>query len=111
MTANTPLVKIKRKNITALFDYCLDNKIQLTVKPLPSTEEFEIEFNLTDYSRAILLGMFLREQKIELANLAPVISTPIAKLSKKEVKEIQAVSSNETFAALAFDENPAELKF
>jgi hypothetical protein len=83
MTLN-PAVKIKRKSILALFDYCLENKIEITVKPLQN-DEFEVEFNLSDVTKAILLGMFLREMKLELIGVT--LSAPAPKAKKPEVKE------------------------
>lgn len=96
--ALNPAVKIKRKSILALFDYCLDNKIEISVKPLQS-EEFEVEFNLSDVTKAVMLGMFLREMKLELIGVA--ISTPTQKAKKAEVKE---PVKEEAPAAMVFEE-------
>jgi hypothetical protein len=88
-----PAVAVKRKSIQALIDYCLEKKIELTIKPKASgnAEEWHFEFNISDINTAILMGMFLRENKLELigySNTPSVVSTTTARSSKKsEVKE------------------------
>ncbi len=88
-----PTVAVKRKSIQVLIDYCLEKKIELTIKPKASgnAEEWHFEFNITDINAAILMGMFLRENKLELigySNTPSIISTTATRSSKKlEVKE------------------------
>lgn len=84
MTANAPtglpFVSVKKKNIQLLLDYCLENKIEITVSP-KNSEEFKVIFNLKDYNTAIALGMCLRELKIELPGIE---ATPVAALKAKK---------------------------
>lgn len=100
-----PAVKIKRKNIQALFDYCLEAKIEITVKPLQN-DEFEIEFNLSDITKAILLGMFLREMKLELVGVAIPATVASIKAKKPETKE---PVKEEAPSTMVFEEEKLQL--
>lgn len=62
-------VIVKRKNIQSVFDYCLDNRIETKMTPRDMPEEWELEFNVEDILKAINLGMFLKENKLELVGL------------------------------------------
>ncbi len=62
-------VIVKRKNIQVVFDYCLDNRIETRMTPRDMPEEWELEFNVSDIMKAISLGMFLKENKLELVGL------------------------------------------
>lgn len=69
MITNTelPTVLIKRRNIQTIFDYCLDNKIEFSVKEKPFTvEEFEVVLQIEEIKQAIAFGIFARESKIEV---------------------------------------------
>ncbi len=69
MLGQTASVIVKRKNIQVVFDYCLDNKIETKMSPRDMPEEWELEFNVSDIMKAINLGMFLKENKLELVGL------------------------------------------
>ena len=67
-TNETPKISVKRKNVQVLTDFCLENKIEFGMKLKDkSGDEWEMELNLTNVMTAIQLGMFLKENKIELA--------------------------------------------
>jgi hypothetical protein len=62
-----PKVTVKRKNIQSLIDYCLENKIEFAAKLKEnSTEEWEVECCVIAINQAILFGMFLKENHLEL---------------------------------------------
>jgi hypothetical protein len=62
-----PKITVKRKNIQSLIDYCLENKIEFAAKLKEnSTEEWEIECCVIAINQAILFGMFLKENHLEL---------------------------------------------
>ena len=69
MLGQSASVIVKRKNIQVVFDYCLDNKIETKMTPRDMPEEWEMEFGVEDIMKAINLGMFLRENKLELVGL------------------------------------------
>lgn len=72
MTLNNdmPTVLIKRKNIQTIFDYCMDNKIEFSVKEKPFTvEEYEVVLNIEEIKQAIALGIFARESRIEIVGV------------------------------------------
>lgn len=65
-----PVVLIKRRNIQTIFDYCLDNKVEFTVREKPFTvEEYEVILQITDIKKAIAFGIFARENKIEIVGV------------------------------------------
>lgn len=97
-----PAVKIKRKSIQALFDYCLENKIEITVKPLQN-EEFEIEFNIQDVTKAILLGMFLRTERLELIGVT--LSAPASAAKAKKAEAPKEPVREEAPATMVFEED------
>lgn len=100
-----PSVTVKRKNVTALFDYCLDNRIEFIVKPsVTVVDEFEIEVNLSDITKAIAFGMFLKENKLELNGLSQAPKNTVKKVSAPAVKETLA-AKEEAAAPLAFAED------
>jgi len=71
----TPSVNVKRKNIALLLEYCVENKIDFSVKSLISrSEEFEIEFNnISNTKKAVALGMYLKELRLELSGIQPTV--------------------------------------
>src|SRR4051812_46485478 len=87
----TPSVNVKRKNISAVMEYCVENKIEFSVKPLISrSEEYEVDFEVSNTKTAVALGMYLKELRLELngaqAVIPSVVSAPAsAKASKKSV--------------------------
>ena len=110
---DNPSITIKRKNINVVFEYCLDNKVEFTVKPGRTAEESTIEFTMENITRAIAFGMFLRENRIQLNGLEPALNAAATKGGKKqaEAKEKQqaAPTAEETLAGLGFEENNMEL--
>lgn len=65
-----PRVILKSKSIQAVFDYCLEQKIEFSVLPRTfGNDEFEVEFNIKEIKKAIVFGMFLRENKLELLGM------------------------------------------
>ena len=84
MNEEKPTVTVKKKNAFALIEYCIENKIDFTVKSKSSVEDLDVEFIITNTKKAIALGMCLKELKMELNGLNV---TPIAaiKANKKVV--------------------------
>lgn len=75
--SDKPTVTLKRKNIQTVFDYCLDNDFTFSARRAAGKDEFEVEFDVTDVKRGILLGMFLRENRLELnGHTAPAAVAP-----------------------------------
>lgn len=69
MLGQSASVIVKRKSIQVVFDYCMDNRIETRMTPRDMPEEWELEFNISDIMKAINLGMFLKENKLELVGL------------------------------------------
>ena len=100
-----PTVTVKRKNVTALFDYCLDNRIEFIVKPSVAViEEFDVEIGLSDITKAIAFGMFLKENKLEL-NGAPQAPKNTVKKTSIAPAAKETVAVKEEASSLAFSED------
>lgn len=67
-----PKVILKKKQIPVLIDFCLEESIEFSVRQqtFPETD-WEVELRLKDYRTAVLVGMFLRENKMELDGIDP----------------------------------------
>jgi hypothetical protein len=90
MNEATPTVTVKKKNLSTLIEYCIENRIDFTLKSRSANaDDFDIEFNVTNTQKAIALGMCLKELKLEL-NGMNVTSVNTIKASKK------TLSSKET---------------
>jgi hypothetical protein len=78
-----PTVTVKKKNVQSLIEYCIENRIDYTLRS-KSNDDFDIEFIITNTKKAIALGMCLKELRLELNGFSV---TPIAaiKASKKTV--------------------------
>src|SRR3954462_3886880 len=80
-----PTVSVKKKNLTPLIDYCIENKIDFTLTSRSAqSEDFDVEFIINNPKKAIALGMCLKELRLELNGLSV---TPVAaiKANKKPV--------------------------
>jgi hypothetical protein len=83
MNEVTPSVTVKKKNILSLIEYCIENKIDFTVKSKSANnDDFDVEFIITNTKKAIALGMCLKELKMELNGLS-VMPVAAIKASKK----------------------------
>ncbi|MBN1414493.1 MAG: hypothetical protein JW973_05285 [Bacteroidales bacterium] len=63
-------VVLKKKNIPVLVDFCLDESVEFTVKPqsFPDTD-WEFTMKISDIKTAVVAGMFLRENRIEISGI------------------------------------------
>ena len=62
-----PKLVLKKKQISVLVEFCLDESIEFSAKQqaFPETD-WEVELRLKDFKTAILVGMFLRENRLEM---------------------------------------------
>lgn len=118
-----PVVSCKRNKLQDIFDYCLDNKIEFNVKEKSmGIDEFEVALDVQNLKKAVLLGMFLRENRMELvgmpvadkaaANKKPAITKKpvesIFEAPKKEEPKVAAPSFLETKTTEATIEEKSE---
>jgi hypothetical protein len=61
-------VILKQKSIPTLVDFCLEEKIEFSVRPqsFPDTD-WEYNLMVKDIKTAVMTGMFLRENRIDIA--------------------------------------------
>lgn len=61
-------VILKQKSIPTLVDFCLEEKIEFNVRPqaFPDTD-WEFNLLVKDIKTAVMTGMFLRENRIDIA--------------------------------------------
>ena len=64
---NYPKVLLKKKQISILVDFCLEESIEFSVKQqnFPETD-WEVELKIKDVKTGIIVGMFLRENRFEI---------------------------------------------
>lgn len=87
-----PTVSVKKKNLSPLIDYCIENKIDFTLTSRSAqSDDFDVEFIINNPKKAIALGMCLKELKLELNGLSV---TPVAAI--KASKKPAAGSTKET---------------
>jgi len=95
-----PTINVKKKNVQFLVEYCIENKIDFTIKARSeSNDEFKMEFMPATSHKAIALGMCLKELKIELNGLNMVSLTAIK--TRKNGVGTQSLADNEI--KLAFE--------
>lgn len=83
-------VSIKKKNLSSLIEYCIENKIDFTlISKSTHSDDFEMEFMVKNTKKAIALGMCLKELKLELNGLSV---TPVAAI--KAIKKTTTVSKD-----------------
>lgn len=60
-------VILKSKSISVLVDFCIEEKIEFSVRPqaFPDTD-WEFNLLVKDIKTAVFTGMFLRENRIEI---------------------------------------------
>lgn len=115
-TEEKPIILTKRKNIQTVLDYCLEQKISFNANPRAiSIDEWELELDITTIKGAIALGIFVKENKLELYGMGtttPEVTKPkpVAQPSnnkKAEPKEPVAAPSliDELVLAPVVDEN------
>ena len=107
MNEASPSVTVKKKNLSSLLEYCIENKVDFTVKARTASDEFDIEFIIADTKKAIALGMCLKELKMELNGLT-VVPVAAIKAGKKSVNGKDAGLGQgivaEGDAAMAFED-------
>lgn len=90
-----PKVVVKVKNMPLILDYCVENKIKFSASPRLTPDEWEFELSITDIMGAVALGMFLRENRLEMlglqANPAKTQAAKSSKVSKAASKKAEAV--------------------
>ncbi|MFY7734754.1 MAG: hypothetical protein ACOVSR_14820 [Bacteroidia bacterium] len=117
-TDEKPILLTKRKNIQVVIDYCIEQKISFNASPRAiSIDEWEIELNITTIKGAIALGIFVKENKLELYGMgetlkpkAAVASTVTKKVETKEAATAPTLI-DELVLAPVVEENSTSLTF
>lgn len=63
-------VVLKKKSIPMLVDFCLEESVEFAVKPqsFPDTD-WEFTMKISDIKTAVVAGMFLRENRIDISGI------------------------------------------
>ena len=113
-TNNKPKLVVRLKNLQLVFDYCIENKLKFSVAPKLSNDEWEFELNITDIMGAVALGVFVRENRLDVAGLntgAPkvqTISQPVSKSVKPAKSTGKKAGLNDDAGLLGITENSNE---
>jgi hypothetical protein len=117
-TDEKPILLTKRKNIQVVIDYCIEQKISFNASPRAiSIDEWEIELNITTIKGAIALGIFVKENKLELYGMGETLKpkasvTPIvAKKTETKDAAIAPTLIDELVLAPVVEENSTSLTF
>jgi hypothetical protein len=117
-TDDKPIILTKRKNIQVVIDYCIEQKISFSASPRAiSIDEWEIELNITAIKGAIALGIFVKENKLELYGMEETLkpkASPSSTVTKKiETKEaaIAPTLIDELVLTPVVEENSTSLTF
>jgi hypothetical protein len=95
--AANPKVILKKKQIQTVVEYCLEESIEFSVKQQTFPDnDWEIEIKLKDFKAAVLLGMFLRENRIDIDGIEPQrYKRPVKKSDEKPEPSVKGSSSKE----------------
>ena len=91
-------VILKQKTIPLLVDFCIEEKIEFNVRPQPFPDtDWEFNMMVKDIKTAVNTGMFLRENRIDIAGneqqAAKAVKKPVAKKTKEEEDKAAATQS------------------
>jgi hypothetical protein len=89
MLTEQPSVAVKRRFIPLIMDFCMDNKMAFRVIPRHGADEWEVQFDIQEVLPAVALGMFLRENKLELTGFSPMLSKPAPAAPRTKTKKAQ----------------------
>ena len=79
-TEDKPIILTKRKNIQTVLDYCVEQKLSFSANPRAiSIDEWEIELNITTIKGAIALGIFVKENKLEIYGMGTTTPEMVSK--------------------------------
>ena len=79
-TEDKPIILTKRKNIQIVLDYCVEQKLSFSANPRAiSIDEWEIELNITTIKGAIALGIFVKENKLEIYGMGTTTPEVVSK--------------------------------
>lgn len=90
MLTEQPSVAVKRRFMPLIMDFCMDNKMAFRVIPRHGADEWEVQFDIQEVLPAVALGMFLRENKLELTGFSPMLSKPAPAAPRTKTKKSQA---------------------
>jgi len=90
MNGEKPLLHVKRSKINEVFEYCLDNGIAFNVQERAmGIDEFEITMEIENIKKAIQLGYFLKENRLELVGAnGNEAKTVVRKTAVKKTTEV-----------------------
>lgn len=90
--SDKPKVIVKSKNIQTLIDYCIEQKIEFTVSPRTiANDEWEIDVNVKEIKKAIVFGMFLKENKFDLYGFEETAKKTTTAAKQQPAKKIEPV--------------------
>ncbi len=77
-----------------MLDYCIDNKLEFSVKSKPLTDEFEVIMTFDDLKKAIAFGVFVKENRIEIPGVFETQKSSNTKKPNGKVDEIAPVAES-----------------
>jgi len=82
-------VVLKKKNIPLVVDFCLEESVEFIVKPQAFPDnDWEFTMKISDIKTAVVAGMFLRENRIEISGIdQQKYKKPVKKSKEEEADE------------------------
>jgi hypothetical protein len=94
-------VILKSKSISVVVDFCIEEKIEFSVRPqaFPDTD-WEFNILVKDIKTAVLTGMFLRDNRIDIMGneqqQQKLKKAPVVKKKEEEKQVAEEIKDNET---------------
>jgi hypothetical protein len=90
-------VILKQKSIPVVIDFCLEERIEVNVRPQAFPDnDWELDLIVKDIKTAVMTGMFLRDNRIEIAGTDQQKSKkPVVKKTREEEEKNKSAASDE----------------
>jgi hypothetical protein len=102
-SATFPKVVLKKKQIPTLIDFCLEESIEFNVKQqnFPDTD-WEVELKIKEIKTALLVGMFLRDNKFEISGIEQqrIVKKPVSKKGEDKTDKEESEPKSKSKSAV-----------
>lgn len=107
---DSTVITLKRKSILSVIEYCLDNKLEFTVKDKEfGHDEFELKLTINDIKKALAFGYYARENKIDIPGITEPVKPAPAKSRTSKTNSSETEDKGKTKEKEAVKEPVAEI--
>lgn len=101
-----PSLSLRKKNVQLFIDFCIDTRQEFSLIP-KGNDEFTAEIKLASYQQAIVLGIFLKENKLECSGISAWVPASRESVVKTKSEKSTTKESVQESPALPLDSSPA----